>query len=149
MLQKVMLRMRYLLGLVLKLVTFGKKWLLLWNPNWTKVLESKVTFTINLIKFKISLNVSYKKYNFVVKESNIKSHSHHHLSCHYCCKKAIPFLNINLGNNWFLNVCFNGFPSETMFPLTLKDPIKFGYLSLLFDLVGWVFCLHEKNVVSW
>lgn len=53
-----------------------------------KALEPKVTFAINPTNFKRYLNVLYKKCNFVVRKSNRKSNSHHHLTCHYCCKKG-------------------------------------------------------------
>ena len=58
------------------------------KSKWNKALEPKVTFAINPKKFKRSLNVPYKKYNFVVKESNRESHYHYHLICQYCCNKG-------------------------------------------------------------
>lgn len=58
------------------------------KPKFNKPLEPKVTFAINPTKFKKKLNVPDKKYNFVVRGSNRKSHFHHHLTCHNCCKKC-------------------------------------------------------------
>lgn len=52
-----------------------------------KTLEPNVTFSINPTKLKRYFNVSYKKYTFVVRESNSKSNSHNHLTYHYYCKK--------------------------------------------------------------
>ncbi|XP_050888687.1 uncharacterized protein LOC127093827 [Lathyrus oleraceus] len=65
-----------------------KKEVITLKAKLNQTLEQKVAFSINQTKFKRSLNVSYKKYNFAVRESNSESHSHHHLTCHYCCKKG-------------------------------------------------------------
>lgn len=73
--------------LVVKLVTFGEKKVITLKAKLTKALELKVTFT-DSTKFKRSLSVPYKKYKFVVRESNSESHSHHQLNCNYCCKKG-------------------------------------------------------------
>lgn len=77
--------------------------------------------------------MSYKKYNYAEKESNSESHSHRHLTCHYCCKKCHTIIKCKFRRFLVPKGLFNGFPSATIFPLTLKDPIKIGYLSLLFD----------------
>lgn len=65
MFQKLMLRMSSLLGLVLKLVTFGKKEVITLKAKFNKALEPNITFAIDPTKFKRSLNVPYKKYNLL------------------------------------------------------------------------------------
>lgn len=65
-----------------------KKKVITLKAKLTKALEPKFNFTIDSTKFKRSWNVPYKKYKYVVRESNSENHSHHHLTCHYCCNKG-------------------------------------------------------------
>lgn len=112
-------------------------------------LEQKVTFTIDSTKFKRSINMPYKKYKFVVKESNEKVILIITSLVTIVAGKVIPFQYATLWYNWFLKMYFNGFLSSTMFPLTINDPMKIGYQSLLFDLVGLMSWLLVENVVFW
>lgn len=56
------------------------------DNNMDKVLQPKVTFTIDTSKYKIPYHNPHKRYSFVEKGSNSKSTSSHIIYCHYCCK---------------------------------------------------------------
>ncbi|XP_050896206.1 uncharacterized protein LOC127102934 [Lathyrus oleraceus] len=75
-----------------------------------KALQPKITFSIDLSKFKRPLNPSYKKYKYVQKDSNRKITSLHNLSCHYCYNKGHTIakckfrrLFVPKKKIWFLN----------------------------------------------
>lgn len=108
-----------------------------------KALEPKVTFVIDSTKFTRSLNVPYKKYKFVIRESNRESHSHNHLTCHYCYKKGHNISKCNFRRYLVPRGVFQWLPKFKNVSLTLKDPMKIGYLALLFDLV--VECLGSTE----
>lgn len=76
-----------LLGLVVKLVTFLQKEGNTLKTKLDKVLEPN-TFAIDPRKFKRPLNIPYKKYKYVEMDSNNKRIIHHHVTCHYFCKKG-------------------------------------------------------------
>lgn len=53
-----------------------------------KVLQSKVTFVIDTLKYDIYSHNPYRRYIYVEKSSNGKSIFSHNGYCHYYCMKA-------------------------------------------------------------
>ena len=63
-------------------------------------------------------------------------------------RKVTLLKNSSLGDSLSLKVFFNGCPNATLISLTLKDPMKIGYLLLLFDSISRMSWLYGENVVS-
>lgn len=130
------MRMTNLHGLVVKLVTFGKNSQKSLKAKLDKALQPKVNFSIDASRYDMPSHNPCRRYNFVEKGSNRKSHLLITYIVIIVAKRVILLQSASLGNFLFLKVPFNGFINATKVSLILKDPIKIGYLAFFVDLAG-------------